>query len=160
MRTGRRGSALSPIRATFSVILFWVGPHRLGIEARYLQEIRYDAGLSPEDMGFEAILSAHEMLSVGNPRGQRLLVLRPGRLALRVDNVDRMIEIGALSPLPRAFQGAERAWYLGLALDGESIFPLLNPQEIERKAAERSKNEEPPAFPECAPDMQEEAAPR
>jgi len=160
MRMGRWSPAPPQIRATFSVILFRVGPHRLGIEARYLKEIRYDAGLSSEEMGFEAILSAHEMFGAGNPRGQRLLVLRPGRLALRVDNVDRMIEIGALSPLPRAFQGAEREWYLGLAWDGKSIFPLLNPQEIERQAAERSKNEESPAFREGAPDMLEEAAPR
>jgi hypothetical protein len=134
MRTRRLGTESAPIRTTHSVILISVGPHRMGIDAGALKEIRNDQDLSAKELGCEVILSAHALFGVNKLQGKRLLVLRPGRVAVRVDRVDRMIEAGAVRPLPRAFQGAERQWYLGYILDGEIVFPMLNPQTLEREA--------------------------
>lgn len=134
MRTRRLGTERAPIRTSHSVILISVGPYRMGIDAGALKEIRNDLDLSAKELGCEAILSAHALFGVRRQQGKRLLVLRPGRVAVRVDRVDRMIEAGAVRPLPRAFQGAERQWYLGYILEGEIVFPMLNPQTLEREA--------------------------
>jgi hypothetical protein len=44
-----------------------------------------------------------------------------------VDSIDRMAEIAAVKPLPRAFHGDERCWYRGLALIGERAVPVVDP---------------------------------
>ena len=116
------------------MILISVGPHRMGIDAGALKEIRNDQDLSAKELGCEAILSAHALFGVKRQQGKRLLVLRPGRVAVRVDRVDRMIEASAVCSFPRAFQGAERQWYLGYILEGEIVFPILNSQTLEREA--------------------------
>ena len=134
MRAGRLGVARPAIRARNSVILFRVGPYRMGIDAGVLKEIRNDCGLAPEEFGCKAILSAHALFGVPPGQEARLLVLRGGRVAVRVDSVERMIETSALRPLPGAFQGAERAWYCGIGLIGESVFPVVNPDSLEREA--------------------------
>lgn len=146
MKTGRLGHAQPPARKTHSVIVFWVGPYRMGIEAGALREIRNDHRQAATGAGGTAAVSSHALFGVATGREERLLVLRPGRAALRVDRVDRMIETGAILPLPRAFQGVERRWYRGLVLDGEIIFPMLNPEMIEREG-ERLEAEMPAARP-------------
>jgi hypothetical protein len=120
--------------ATESVILFWVGPYRMAIAASALQAIRKDHGLAPAEFGCTAIVSAHEMIGIPPGKGARLLVLHPGRLAVRVDRVERLVATAVLVPLPQAFQGAEREWYSGLALADGFVVPLLNPETLERRA--------------------------
>jgi chemotaxis signal transduction protein len=134
MRTGRLGTARPAARTKLAIILFWVGPYRLGIDASSLKEIRNDEGATAVELGCQSILSAHAFLGISGAEGKRLLVLRPGRVALRVDRVERMIEANAVRPLPQAFRGAEREWYRGFACDGEMIFPVLNPETVRRAA--------------------------
>jgi chemotaxis signal transduction protein len=144
MRTARLGSPRPAVKTKHAIILFRVGPYRLGIDAGALKEIRNDDGLTAEELGCQSILSAHAFLGIAGGEAKRLLVLRPGRVALRValrvDRVERMIETHALCPLPRAFKGAEREWYCGFAFDAEEIFPVLNPEALRRHAQ--------PAIPE------------
>jgi hypothetical protein len=152
MRAGRFGPARTEIKSANAVILFWVGPYRMGIPAAALKEIRSDccatspssfprkresleADLSvPPELGCGAILSAGALFGVASAAESRLLVLRSQNVAIRVDQVERMIEIGKLYPLPRAFQGAERSWYIGITLAGDLIIPLLNPETLASEA--------------------------
>ena len=134
MRTGRLGITHAAVRTNNSMILFWVGPYRMGIAAGALKEIRNDQGHTASELGYQAILSTHALLGVPAGPANRLLVLRPGRVAVRVDRVERMIETSAILPLPKAFKGAEREWYFGFVLDGEMIVPVMNPETLEREA--------------------------
>lgn len=134
MRAGRLGPARPSVPATKAVILFGVGPHRMAIGAADVKEIRKDRDLAPAEIGCHSILSAHALFGVPPGQEARLLVLRGGQVAVRVDRVERMVETGALRPLPRAFQGAERAWYSGLVLADGTVVPLLNPETMEREA--------------------------
>lgn len=127
------GRAQPPARKTHAVIIFWVGPYRMGIEAGALKEIRNDHRQTATEICGATIVSSHTIFGVNTGKEERLLVLRPGRVAIRVDRVDRMIETGAILPLPLAFQGAEREWYCGLIQDGEIIFPMLNPEMLGRE---------------------------
>jgi hypothetical protein len=155
MRAGRLGIERPALRASNAVILFWVGPYRMGIDAGALKEIRNDQNLAPEEFGCEAILSAHALLGVPTGQEGRLLVLRPGRVAVRVDRVERMIETTALRPLPQAFQGAERSWYSGLVLVGETVCPMMNPETLKREA----KPNGPEALaPRCVPPVSPQEA--
>jgi hypothetical protein len=134
MRAGRLGVARPAIQASNAVILFWVGPYRMGIDAAALKEIRNDNRLAEEASGCEAILSAHALLGVPAGSEGRLLVLRPGRVGVRVDRVERMIETGVLRSLPLVFCGAERAWYSGLILIGDTVCPMMNAETLMREA--------------------------
>ena len=133
MRAGRLGAARPRIQINHAVILFCVGPYRMGIEAGALKEIRNDLHLTPETAGCEAILSAHTLLGVTSGRERRLLVLRPGRVGICVDRVERMIEVAELRPLPLAFQGAERKWYSGLIVVDGLVCPLMNAETLLRE---------------------------
>jgi hypothetical protein len=105
----------------------------MGIEACALKEIRNDHRQTATEICGATIVSSHTIFGVVSGKEDRLLVIRPSRVAIRVDRVDRMIETGTILPLPRAFQGAESEWYRGLVLDGEIIFPILNPEAIGRE---------------------------
>lgn len=133
MRAGRLGAARPTIQINHAVILFWVGPYRMGIEAGALKEIQNDLHLMPETTGCEAILSAHTLLGVSSGRERRLLVLRPGRVGVCVDRVERMIEVAEVRPLPLAFQGTERQWYSGLIVVDGLICPLMNAATLLRE---------------------------
>jgi len=133
MTTRRLGHTKPPVRKTHAVIVFWVGPYRMGIEAGALKEIRNDHRQTATEICGATIVSSHTIFGVAAGKEERLLVIRPGRVAIRVDRVDRMIETGAILSLPKAFQGAESEWYRGLVLDGEIIFPILNPEAIRRE---------------------------
>jgi len=134
MRVGRLGVARPTIRANNAVILFWVGPYRMAIDAGALQEIRNGRDFAAGESRCKATLSAHALLGVPPGPQERLLVLRLGSVGVRVDRVERMIETGALLPLPKAFQGAERGWYCGITLAGESVIPIVNPETFAREA--------------------------
>lgn len=134
MRIGRlthHGPVAPPTEA---VILFWVGAHRMAIGAGAVAKIRKDRGLAPAEIGCSTIVSAHELFGLPLGSGHRLLVLRRGGVAVRVDRVERMIETREARPLPEAFQGSERGWYLGLAAVDDLIVPLVNPEAFELQA--------------------------
>ncbi|HEU5402428.1 MAG TPA: chemotaxis protein CheW [Terriglobales bacterium] len=57
--------------------------------------------------------------------GSRLMVLRGQPIAVCVEFIDRMTEIGRTLPLPKAFCGEERRWYRGLFLLGEQVAPVV-----------------------------------
>jgi len=134
MRIGRlthQGPVAPPTEA---VILFWVGAHRMAIGAGAVAKIRKDRGLAPAEIGCSTIVSAHALFGLPPGSGARLLVLRRGSVAVRVDRVERMIETREARPLPEAFQGSERGWYLGLAVVDDLIVPLVNPEAFELQA--------------------------
>ena len=142
MRSNRLKPARLEVRPDNTVILFGVGPYRLGISAAALKEIRSprrlssegSAGHQEESSGCEVILSVGTLLGVRTGSEGRLLVLRSQNVGIRVDQVERMIEIGKVFPIPQAFQGEERSWYSGITLVGEAIVPLLNPETFALKA--------------------------
>jgi hypothetical protein len=67
----------------------------------------------------------HFGLPVTRPR--LVLILRQVRAVVLVDRIDRMAEISAVCPLPRAFRGKERLWYRGLAYTDDSVIPVVDP---------------------------------
>ena len=132
MRAGRLGATRPVIETRHSVILFRVGPYRMGIDAGALKEIRHDHVQAAP--GCEAAVSTHALFGVpAGPEG-RMLILRNGGVGVRVDRVERMIETRELRPLPQAFQGDERSWYSGLVLLGDSVCPVMNPETLARLA--------------------------
>jgi chemotaxis signal transduction protein len=151
---GRFNPTRTEIKTDNSVLLFWVGPYRMGIPAAALKEIRNSRRLfsngnpdhPEESSGCDAILSAGTFFGVRTGAEDRLLVLRSRNVGVRVDKVERMVEVGKLHPLPQAFQGEERSWYGGITLVGEAIVPLLNPETLAHEAlsqaAESRSNEE------------------
>lgn len=108
-------------------LVFSVGQHRLAIAASVLQEIRHDQQQDASPSQTMPIVSAGAALETPLAHGQGLLILRESRVAVRVDNMECMIETQALHPLPNAFQGQERRWYDGLALVREDVIPRVNP---------------------------------
>ena len=111
----------------------------MGIEAESLLEICRDQNLWSKDRQKISILSAHEIFGVPAGQESHLLVLHPGRAAFRVDRVERLILMGALTPLPRAFRGDERVWFQGLAIVDGTILPILNPVAIGHEVQARGR---------------------
>ena len=56
-----------------------------------------------------------------------VLIMRQVRVAVLVDRIERMSEIAAIYSLPRAFTGAERRWYRGLAYLDDHVIPVVAP---------------------------------
>jgi len=135
---GRPSPAASvPARSQSAIIRFRVGSYTLGIAAGALQEICRDQDLMARERETLPVLSAHEIFGVLAGAELHLLVLNPGLAAFRVDRVERMVVTGAINPLPKAFQGDERIWFLGLAIVDGVILPIVNPKTIEREALAR-----------------------
>jgi len=137
MRIGRLKQSGPTAPTKEAVILFWVGSHRMAIGAGAVAKIRKDRGLAPAEIGCSTIVSAHDLFGLPHGADARLLVLRRGGVAVRVDRVERMIETGEALPLPQAFQGSERGWYLGLAIVDDLIVPLVNPEAFELQAQQQ-----------------------
>ena len=136
MKSSRFHAAKTAARPAVAVILFWTGSHRLAITASALREIRQDGGWTPEELGCKRVVSAAALFGT-RPNGEaRLLVLRRGGVAVRVDRVDRLIEIAGVRPLPRMFRGAERSWYCGLAVVAGEVIPVINPEAFLRQGQE------------------------
>jgi chemotaxis signal transduction protein len=129
------------------VILFSVNQTTFAIAAGAVDEIRNLDGLTPFQPSFTARLTkvkhtlvrenkdpdqtyfvvdsaVHLKLKSSTPG--RLMVLRGVKAAVLVDAIDRMTQIAAVHPLPRAFQGDERQWYRGLALVEGRVVPVVN----------------------------------
>ncbi len=125
------------------VILFAVGGTTFAISAADVDEIRDASGLAPlhvAQLGPKFAKFKHTLQREGRicfvvdanthfrvlpTRHTRVLVLRSVPAALLVDAIDRMTEIGALRPLPKAFTGDERDWYRGLAVIKEDVVPVV-----------------------------------
>jgi chemotaxis signal transduction protein len=138
------------------VILFRVGESTFAIAASAVDEIRNTQGIKPAPDAelatggtvrhtlvrngrkyFVVDATAHfQMLPA---RATRLLVLRDAAVAVLVGDIDRMTELGeAIHVLPRAFRGAERNWYRGLAVleygGVVQVVPVVNPESLLGKA--------------------------
>ena len=126
------------------MILFAVGGHTFAAPAAEVDEIRDLHGTESmesathrtsvskvvatlERLGktyFVVDAAKHFRLSSSN--ASRLMVLRGQPIAVRVESIDRMAEIGKTLPLPKAFRGEERCWFRGLVLMGEQAIPLVH----------------------------------
>jgi chemotaxis signal transduction protein len=60
----------------------------------------------------------------------RILVLRGGLVALTADSIDRMTDIKAIAPLPRAFRGEETRWFRGVAVIDTAVVPVVNSKAV------------------------------
>ena len=133
-----------PIPRGEPVILFKVGAYTLAMAAQAVEEIRElsdtrpltVAGVSKVRHIFKRggknyfIVDAGAHLAVPASRPTRLLLLREAILGLSVESVAGMAEVITLHKLPRAFQGAERSWYRGVAVVGTQAVPVINPETL------------------------------
>lgn len=139
-----RESRKSAVRQGEPVILFAIGPHRFAVGANEVDEIRDLQGLQQISQATARtgvskvkfvlargqrkyfVVDANLHFALQPSKSSRVLVLRNLLVAVLVDSIDRMAEIGTLLPLPRGFTGEERRWYRGLALIDENVIPVVN----------------------------------
>ncbi len=144
MRSAREGKRKAA-RHGEQAILFSVGGHSFACPAAAVDEIRPLDGLRPLPAALAHgrlervkctleregrtwfVVDANLHFHLLPSRPARLLLLRDEPVALLVDAIDRMAEVAAIHPLPRAFRGEERQWFRGLALLGEAVIPVVNP---------------------------------
>jgi chemotaxis signal transduction protein len=131
-------------RSAEAAILFAVGPYRFAIAASEVDEIRDMHGStlvavrsSPSAIRkvryvlrrggrTYPVVDASQHFHLAQSNVSRVLVLRGGLVALTADSIDKMTELTAIAPLPRAFQGEERKWFRGLALIDNEVVPVVN----------------------------------
>jgi chemotaxis signal transduction protein len=139
-----RAKAPAPRRQE-AVILFSVAGNLFAIPASSVHEIRSTDNLAGEAAALshpEVPWVRHTLERSGTTyyvvntgafyrlppsRPTLVLVLRNARCAVLVDRIERMDALSTIYALPRAFQGEERRWYLGLALFEERVVPMVNP---------------------------------
>ena len=130
------------------VIVFLVAGSEFAIPASAVHEIRSTDSLAGEAAMLEQpdfpwvrhtierngatqyVVSVGSYFGLPRSRPSLVLVLRGARCALLVDQIERMDALSAIFALPRAFQGDERRWYLGLAVFEDGVVPMLNPQGL------------------------------
>jgi len=152
MRIGRLEGKRKAARHGEPVILFAVGGYRFACPAAAVDEIRALDGLQPVSVGFAQsrltrvkfslerdgrtwyVVDANLHFRILPSKPSRLLLLRETRAGFLVDSIDRMAEIAAIRPLPRAFRGEERQWFRGLAVIGQDVVPVVNPAAFLSKA--------------------------
>ncbi len=135
-----------------SVILFSVAGTTFAIAASAVEEIRSVSGLQPFSAGYLPakfskfkyrlersgrtyfVVDANTHFQILPTNHDRLLVLRDRPVAVLVDAIDRMTEIAAIHPLPKAFAGEERDWYRGLAVLKEDVVPVVEAAAFLSKA--------------------------
>jgi chemotaxis signal transduction protein len=142
---GQRGERTARRGKPEAVILFWVADQMFAIAAESVQEIRSTDGLAgaANEIDEQVVpkvrhilewnrrtcyvvnAGAHFDLPVTRPT--LVLILRRMRIAVLVDRIDRMTEIPAVYPLPKAFAGKECRWYRGLAYIDDSVIPVVEP---------------------------------
>ena len=126
-----------------AVILFAVGGHTFAAPAAEVDEIRDLHGTEPMESVTQRtsvskvvatlersgktyfVVDAAQHFRLSHSNASRLMVLRGQPIAVRVESIDRMAEIGKMLPLPKAFRGEERRWYRGLVLTGEQVVPVV-----------------------------------
>jgi len=108
------------------VILFTVGEFTMGVPAREVDEA-CDARSSHAWNGQDTtVVDTREFFHADVSGHPKYLVLHGAPIALAVDSISRIAEVGEIIPLPRAFTGHERRWYRGLALINGEVVPVLN----------------------------------
>lgn len=127
------------------VILFSIAHQTFAVAAESVQEIRSTDSLAgaATELDYRGVAKvshmverarrtyfvvngcAHFRLPVSRPL--LALILRDFRVAVLVDAIERMAEIPAVYPLPRAFAGEERSWYRGLAYIEDHVIPVVHP---------------------------------
>jgi chemotaxis signal transduction protein len=134
-------------RATgYPVILFTIGETMFAIGAANVNEIQSLQGLQtlgtqPRQFGkvrHTVTREGHRYWVVdGNvhfgmmpTHSTRVLLLGNSPVAVKVDGIVRMTEVARVLPLPQAFQGEERNWYVGLAIVDASVVPVVNPESF------------------------------
>ncbi len=143
MKIARQSRKHAP-RHGEAVILLTVGEHKFAAPAAEVDEIRDLHGIDSIESGTQRttvskvvgtleyvhrtyyVVDAARHFQVPAMNATRLLVLRGHPVAVRVDSIDRMAEIGKTLPLPKAFQGEERRWYRGLVLIEDQVVPVLH----------------------------------
>ncbi len=146
MRARKLGRAPNKTRRSEAVILFSVASTTFAISAAAVEEIRSASGLRSLacDAAHGSLAKVRHTVKRGQRvffvvdaaahfhaapvRPTRLLMLRNTRVAVAVENIDRMAEIHSLYPLPAAFRGDELRWYRGLALVAGRIVPVVDPE--------------------------------
>lgn len=126
-----------------AVILFAVGGHTFAAPAAEVDEIRdlhgtesietvmHKTSVSKVVATLERsgksyfVVDAARHFHLPHANASRLMVLREQPIAVRVESIDRMAEIGKTLPLPKAFRGEERRWYRGLVVMGEQVVPVV-----------------------------------
>jgi len=173
IRSSRRHARAEP------VILFVVAKQTFAIAASAIHEIRSTDSLSSaaseivvKDLPqvrhrlrrgrkFYYVVNACAHFGMPPSRPTLVLVLRNSRVAVLVDQIDRMETMSRLTALPQSFSGPERAWYRGLTLVGESVVPVLNPSGLltEQELAQLDASGDSMANPvqSVAPSVQNEA---
>jgi len=134
------------LRASEQAILFAVSRQIFAITADSVQEIRSTDSISGAASDFFSPLvpkvghtiernqrlyyvvnaCAHFSLRVSRPT--LVLILRQLRVAVLVDRIERMAELGAVYDLPLGFTGDERRWYRGLAYVDDHVIPVVDPR--------------------------------
>jgi|SRR5579884_2021376 len=127
-----------------TAVLFVVGGFQFVIEADLVEEIRSLQGVEPihwveSHPGLAKVthvvhrgrrkffvVDSGRYFQLPQSHSSRVLLLRRMDVGILVDGVDRMVEFGAVYPLPEAFEGAERSWYLGLTLLQQRLVPVVN----------------------------------
>jgi len=144
----------APARKLEDMVLFTVQSHKFLITAGAVDEIRNLEDLKEYQHGFQSrfakvkytlvrakkdpdktyfVVDAGLHYGLPAAQGERVLVLRGSGAALLVENIDRMMQISGVSPLPQAFQGHEREWYTGLAVVGEEVIPVVEAESFLNK---------------------------
>jgi chemotaxis signal transduction protein len=85
-----------------------------------------------DDVYFVVEASAHFHVPVS--KSSRVLLLRDCSTAVLVDGIERMMQVSAIIPLPKAFSGEEQMWYRGLTVVDEQVIPVINPGAFLSKA--------------------------
>ena len=130
----------------YSVILFTIGDTMFAISAAIVNEIQSLQGLEPLGSQPRQFGKVRHTISREGHRywvvdgnihfgmmpthSTRVLLLGNSPVALKVDGIVRMTEVARVLPLPRAFQGEERNWFLGLALVDNTVVPVVNPESF------------------------------
>jgi chemotaxis signal transduction protein len=132
-------------RRSETIILFSVAHQMFAVSAESVQEIRSTDSLAGAANEIEqpviakvrhTMERAHRTYYIVNAcahfglpitRPTLVLIFRQLRVAVLVDKIERMAEISAVHPLPRAFMGEECRWYRGLAYVEDHVIPVIQP---------------------------------
>lgn len=121
------------------VILFTIGETTFAIAASAVNEIQGIEGMKStghfgkvrhtlqRDGRRYWVVDANVHFGLLPTHSTRVLLLTEFPIAVKVDAIVRMGEMTRLLPLPRAFQGDEHNWYVGLALIDGKVIPVVNP---------------------------------
>ena len=151
---------------TQPVILFVVGEQRFAISASAVTEIQSTQEMKPLASQLFRFGKVHHTITRDERRywvvdanihfamlpthSSRVLMLAESPVAVKVDAIVRMAEIGKLLPLPQSFRGDERNWYLGLTLLDGTVVPVVNPASFLSRFDMEALEKTSPAYAETA----------